>query len=108
MLLPAVFDTQRWRASPVWLLYNLLRAIQFNVHAVQFFHLVQLTKASLLKWAWFGKSGRGHPKFFRALRAHSFKKNPLLKFLDPPLIPVRMVLILEKKSRGDGVDTPNY
>ena len=37
-----MFDTQRWRASPVWLLYN-LRAIQFNVHAVQL--LVQLTKA---------------------------------------------------------------
>ena len=32
---PAVFDTQRWRASPVWLLYNLLRAIQLNVHAVK-------------------------------------------------------------------------
>ena len=31
---PAVFDTQHWRASPVWLLYN-LRAIQFNVHAVK-------------------------------------------------------------------------
>ena len=45
-LLPAVFDTQRWRASPVWLLYNLFRAIQFNVHAVQFYYLVQLTKAS--------------------------------------------------------------
>ena len=46
LLLQAVFDTQRWRASPVWLLYNLLSAIQFNVHAVQFFYLVQLTKAS--------------------------------------------------------------
>ena len=34
LLLPAVFDTQRWRASPVWLLYN-LRAIQFNAHAVK-------------------------------------------------------------------------
>ena len=34
LLLPAVFDTQRWRASPVWLLYN-LRAIQFNMHAVK-------------------------------------------------------------------------
>ena len=34
LLLPAVFNTQRWRASPVWLLYN-LRAIQFNVHAVK-------------------------------------------------------------------------
>jgi len=31
---PAVFDTQRWRASPVWLLYN-LHAIQFNMHAVK-------------------------------------------------------------------------
>jgi len=31
---PAVFDTQHWRASPVWLLYN-LPAIQFNVHAVK-------------------------------------------------------------------------
>ena len=30
LLLPAVFDTERWRASasPVWLLYNLLCAIQ--------------------------------------------------------------------------------
>ena len=34
LLLPAVFDNQRWRASPVWLLYN-LRAIEFNVHAVK-------------------------------------------------------------------------
>ena len=31
---PAVFDTQRWRASPVCLLYH-LRAIQFNAHAVK-------------------------------------------------------------------------
>ena len=31
-----------WHASPVWLLYNLLRAIQFNMHAVHFFYLVQL------------------------------------------------------------------
>jgi len=46
LLVPAAFDTQRWRASPVWLLYNLLRAIQFNMHAVQFFYLVQLTKVS--------------------------------------------------------------
>jgi len=36
LLLQAVFDTQRWRASPVWLLYNLLRAIQFNVHQVYY------------------------------------------------------------------------
>jgi len=46
LLLPAAFDTQCWRASPVWLLYNLLHAIQFNVHAVQFFYLIQLMKAS--------------------------------------------------------------
>jgi len=32
------------------------------------------------------QSGRGHPKFFGALRAHSFKRTPLLKFLDPPLL----------------------
>ena len=31
-----MFDTQRWRASAVWLPYNLLRAIQFNVHVVKF------------------------------------------------------------------------
>ena len=30
-----MFDTQRWRASAVWLPYNLLRAIQFNVLAVK-------------------------------------------------------------------------
>jgi len=28
------------------------------------------------KWAWFGKSERGHPKFFRALRAHTLLKEP--------------------------------
>ena len=34
LLLPAVFNTQRWRSSPVLLQYN-LRTIQFNVHAVK-------------------------------------------------------------------------
>ena len=34
------------RHSALACLYN-LRAIQFNVHAVQFFYLVQLTKASV-------------------------------------------------------------
>ena len=37
LLLPAVFDTQRWHASPVWLLYNLLRAIQRACSAIFLF-----------------------------------------------------------------------
>ena len=84
LLLPAVFDTQYWRASPVWLLYNLC-AIQFNVHAVKYLNLffVQLTKASSACegkscTAHEGKSGRGHPKFFGTLRMHSFKRTPFL------------------------------
>ena len=28
------------------------------------------------KWAWFGKSGRGHAKFFAALRARTLLKEP--------------------------------
>jgi len=82
-----VFDTQRWRASPVWLLYNLLRAIQFNVHAVQFFYVGQLTKAS------FNENRRGlarvgvvTQKFSGRSARALFQKNPLLKFLDPPLL----------------------
>ena len=75
-----MFDTQRWRASPVWLLYN-LRAIQFNVHAVQFFYLVSSRRRALIKmgvvwqkWAW-------SPKIFRRAPRALFRKNP------PSLIP---------------------
>ena len=56
---PAVFDTQRWRASPVWLLYDLLRAIQFNVHALcSAIFLFSSARVSIkmsvvwLNWAW--------------------------------------------------------
>ena len=64
------------RASPVWLLYNLLRAIQFNVHAVQFFYLGSVRVSIKMgvvwqKWAW-------SPKFFGALRTHSLKQPPFL------------------------------
>jgi hypothetical protein len=31
------------------------------------------------------QKGRGQPKNFGALRAHSINRTPLLKFLDPPL-----------------------
>jgi len=46
---------------------------------------VQLRRRVLIKMGVFWQSGRGHPKSFGALRAHSFKRTPLLKFLDPPL-----------------------
>ena len=45
LLLPAVFDTQRWHASPVWLLYNLLRAIQFSEVICSIFLRVELASA---------------------------------------------------------------
>ena len=84
-----MFDTQRWRASPVWLLYNLIRAMQFNVHAVKY--SVHSTAHEASK-ASFNKNGRGLAKVgvvtlkFSSLRARTLlKEPPLLKFLDPPL-----------------------
>jgi len=68
---------------PVQFGYCIIFFVQFNSTCMQFsfwFYLVQLvlTKAEFwLKWAWFGKSGHGHPKCFGALCTRTLSKNPL-------------------------------
>ena len=52
------------------------------------------------KFLWFGKGGRGHPKFLGTLCTHSFKRIPLLKFLDPPLTCILVCTVFSETING--------
>ena len=79
--------------EPPFLLIHLAYWFFVTPSSVRHSALACQSSLATVQWAWFCKSGRGHPKFFAALRArtartpraHSFKRTPLLKFLDPPL-----------------------